>query len=120
MAAGTHDLTIEQGAYFELAGTLYVDDAHTEPFDFTGYTMRGQIRKKAHGELLATFECTLGGAAGTWAAVIGATDTAEIPATNATHTWVYDLELVPPGGEDAVERFLMGSVTVSAEVTVDG
>jgi hypothetical protein len=54
---------------------------------------------------------TLGGAAGTIALAITATDTT----TLAAGQYVYDMEMVSSGGE--VTRLLEGRATISAEVT---
>lgn len=115
MAAGTYDLELEQGATFAL--TVTWRDSASAPINLTGYTARMQIRKtvSAPTTILSLTDAngglTLGGAAGTIAIAISATQTAAITASAG----VYDLELVAANG--FVTRVLEGSVNISKEVT---
>lgn len=115
MAAATHNLTIEQGATFQL-NLLWKTSAGT-PIDLTGYTARMQVRRK-HDADTAMLNLTtensaivLGGAAGTIAITAAATLTDDLTGKVA----VYDLELVSAGG--VVTRLIEGCVTISPEVT---
>ena len=115
MTAGTHDITIEQGATFTLS--LVWKDPTDVPYDLTGYTARMQVRK-AFGTADPMLSLTstdgdivLGGVDGTIVVTASATATAAMDGNQG----VYDLELVAPGG--AVTRLLQGVVEISLEVT---
>ena len=116
MALGnSFDLTINQGATFELTVT-WKDSAGTA-INLTGYSARMQVRETYSSStsivsLTNGAGITLGGAAGTIAIVISATTTA---ALTAPFSGVYDLELVNAGG--VVTRLLQGAATVTPEVT---
>ena len=113
--AAEYDITIEQGATFQL--TLVWKDQDDVAVDLTGYTARMQVRHKYNSEepwLNFTTEngaIILGGALGTVEVTGLATLTDDVPAK----TGVYDLELVSPTG--FVKRLIQGQVTVSPEVT---
>jgi len=115
--AEEYDITIEQGATFELP-IVWKDEKGT-PIDLTGYKARMQIRKRIRSdEILASLttengRIVLGGAAGTIDIVIPATETEKFSFSRG----VYDLELEGPGGY--VVRLIQGSVCVSPEVTRD-
>lgn len=113
--AVTHNITIEQGATFQL--NLLWKDSLNAPINLTGYTARMQVRKK-HSDPVKLLDfttengaITLGGAAGTIVITGLATLTDDVPAKPC----VYDLELVSAGG--FVTRLIEGSVTVTPEVT---
>lgn len=111
----TYNITIEQGARW--ARSIVVDSDGT-PWNLTGYDARMQIRQRytsstAEISLTVGDGITITAAAGQIDLAIGATDTAAFDFL-AGH---YDLELIPPAGEDHVIRLLEGTVTVSREVT---
>lgn len=113
MAAGRYNITIEQGATFNMDFTIKTDSSN---WNLTSYTARMQIRASAYSDvyvisLTDTDGITLGGSAGTVSILISAEDTAEI----AAGKYVYDFELESAGGE--VWRVLEGKCTVKAEVT---
>ncbi len=115
MAAGSHDILIEQGATFRLR--LIWKDSAEVPIDLTGYTARMQVRRKhsAADPALISFTTenggiTLGGAAGTIVVEGLATLTDDLPAKPC----VYDLELV---NGTVVTRLIEGAVTITPEVT---
>jgi len=116
MAAGEHDITIEQGATFQMPITWTTGVVPT-PVNLTGYTARMQVRKtyaSTTAVLSLTTEnggITLGGALGTIDILASATQTAAI----AIKSGVYDLELVSGGG--IVTRLLQGAVEITPEVT---
>jgi hypothetical protein len=116
MAAGEHNITIEQGATFQMPITWSTGVTPT-PVNLTGYTARMHVRKTHASDtavLTLTTEnggITLGGALGTIAILATATQTATITIKSG----VYDLELVSGGG--TVTRLLEGSVTITPEVT---
>ena len=113
MAAGTLDLSIEQGATYNLVLTWRIDGTAV---NLTGYTARLQARVDVEDtetvlSLTSGAGITLGGAAGTITLNQTATQTALLPAG----TYIYDLELVSGGG--VVTRLVQGELIVSAEVT---
>ena len=114
MAAGTYNITIEQGAKWSRVLTVATD---AEPWDLTGWDARMQIRKKVGGDLYAELTVgdgiTLGGDEGTITLTLGATTTAALTFSQGR----YDLELIPPAGEDDALRLLQGVVILSKEVT---
>lgn len=116
MAAGKFNLKVEQGATFEQTITWKAGQP-AAPVDITGCTARMHARERldeATPLLTMTTEngaITLGGAAGTIALALTATETAAITWTRG----VYDLEIVYPDGR--VRRLLTGKITVSPEVT---
>lgn len=113
MSAGALNITIEQGATWELLLTWTIDDA---PVSLAGYSARMQARPnhKATALLLDLTEgagITLGGEAGTITLALSDEETAALPAGN----YVYDLELVSP--DEDVTRLVEGSLKISPEVT---
>lgn len=114
MPAGKYNIKVEQGATYHQVLTWSADGS---PVNLTGWTARMQVRKTLPDPAIVwslTTEnggITLGGADGTVALDITATDTDNLPGGYA----VYDLELVSPGG--TVKRLLQGSFTVSPQVT---
>jgi len=118
MASAKFDIEIEQGSVFVL--DLIYKDGQGSPIDLTGYQARMQVRAKyaspdppALDLSTAAGSIVLGGAAGT----IQAKATAEMTAGLTIKRGVYDLELVPPSGEDDAFRLTEGVVTVTPEVT---
>lgn len=116
--AGKLNMVIEQGTTFNPVMT-YKDGGGT-PIDLTDYTARMHIRENIEDvdaleelttENIGGSQIILGGAAGTITLLF--TDT-ETTAMN-WESGVYDLELVTPAG--IVSRVLVGTVTVSDEVT---
>lgn len=112
---GEYDLTILQGATFELR--VIWQDSSRAAISLTGYTARMQIRERLSATTtLANLSTenggiTLGGAAGTVDLLLTAAETAAISAVRG----VYDLELVSATG--VVSRVLGGNVDFSKEVT---
>ena len=114
MAAGTYDFTIEQGATFSQRW------ARSGVTSATGYSARADIRVARDktsslviGLTVANGRITLSsdGVSLLIDVLISSTDTAALTAG----AYYYDLEIVSPTA--TVERLLMGTVTVSAEVT---
>ncbi|MDR3080479.1 MAG: hypothetical protein LBV60_06045 [Streptomyces sp.] len=106
LAAGKHDLYIEQGATFVQTYTV-VEDGWT----WDGWTARAQIRSAPadNGAILLDL--------GPHLAVAGQAVQLVIPATITqalTRNGVWDLEMVK---DSTVVRLLQGKVTVSLEVT---
>lgn len=114
MAAGTYNITCEQGATLNLVLTWRNPDG--SPIDVTGYTAKMQVRaSKADSTALLTLQTgsgiTLGGAAGTITLNASASATGGIDAGG----YVYDLEMTSSDG--TVTRLIEGAFTVSGQVT---
>jgi tRNA threonylcarbamoyladenosine modification (KEOPS) complex Pcc1 subunit len=113
--AAKYDIVMDQGATFSRAITW--QDSQAVPVNLTGYTARMQVRDEVDSSTSALSLTTensrisLGGAAGTIALLVSATDTAAV----AAGEYVYDLELV--SGSGTVTRLIQGCFTVDAEVT---
>lgn len=117
MAASKHNITILQGATFDMSAVWA--DAAGAPEDLTDVLARMQVRKTHRSEevLLSLDSDAIGGITldvptGTISVVASATQTAALP---GRLRGVYDLELEFPGGR--VVRLLQGRVTVDPEVT---
>lgn len=115
MAAGALDITIEQGATWNLELTWKIGGTAV---NLTGYSARMQVRVDVDdSETILSLTSsggagiTLGGALGTITLSQTATQTAAL----ATGEYVYDLELQSMGG--TVTRLLQGQFAISAEVT---
>lgn len=107
----TYNLQIYQGSYFL---RKFVYKINGSPADLTGYTARAQIRSSYAGAILATPTITIPTPTnGTIIFEIPATTTAALTASGG----VWDMELVPPSGEDKVTRLVQGIVSISPEVT---
>lgn len=114
MAAGTLDLSIEQGSTYNLVLTWKVNGTAV---NLTNYTARLQARVDVEDtETVLSMTTsgggiTLGGVLGTITLDQSATQTALLPAG----TYIYDLEMV--AGSGTVTRLVQGELIVSAEVT---
>jgi len=128
MAAGIHDITIEQGASWRLVLNWKGDDGYVVPLN--GWQARMQVRETYASKtplLDLTTEngrITLDAANGVIAIEIPAAETAAVPINHTKATWVdgkqaqqlvYDLEMIAPSGQ--VTRLLQGAVLFTPEVT---
>ena len=132
------DISIRQGETWSLGYTKR--DSAGAAVDLTGFTARMAIRDRVGGALQAYLSTgadadggtiTLGGAAGTVALAMTATESADLASSTIeleaalfgdsagivgpVVTYVYDLELISAGG--AVTRELEGRVEVQRQVT---
>jgi hypothetical protein len=111
MAAGKHNIIIDQGADFSEEMVVKVDGVVK---DLTGYFARGQMRSKETSvAVAATFDCTITDA------VNGVLKRELDPATTtALVPGVYkqDLEIYT-AGDASVIRLLYGQATVRPETT---
>ena len=113
MLAGLLDITIEQGATFNLV--FIYQDQNGDPINLTGMTARMQLRRQFNSPdalLSLTTEngrISLGGTNGTITLNVGANETA-----NLSGSGVYDIELV---NGPVVKRILEGSYSICPEVT---
>lgn len=124
MTAGRYDMEVDQGTTFRK--TITWKDSSSTPVNLTGYTARMQVRASftSSGTIASLTTSnggiTLGGAAGTVALYISATDTAAFSTASPSQfadafVGVYDLELVSASGD--VTRLLHGDFIVNPEVT---
>jgi hypothetical protein len=117
LTPGKYNLLVLQGAKLDLTLTWTDDD--NLPINLTGYTARLYIRRHVGATAILVEMTTengrivLGGAAGTIRLVLLATATDDMTWTHG----VYDLELIPAGGEGEVIRLLEGAAYLSKEVT---
>jgi len=121
--AGRYDITIEQGADFELPLTLQHSDGTA--YNLTGYTGRGQIRKyHRSATITVSFTVTIPTpltlpTTGQLTISLTAVQTAAIPAgeliTDERSKYVYDIEIV--SGAGTVKRILDGFAFISPEVS---
>lgn len=115
MAAGTYNLTIEQGV--TLSRLMTWRDSNNALVNLTGYTARAKVKASyASSTALLTLTTenggiSLGGVAGT----ITLSATAATTASLDFFKGVWDLELISSGG--LVTRLLQGTCTLSKEAT---
>lgn len=111
MAAGSFDISIEQGTTYGMNITMTNSDGTV--FDLTDWTPRSMIRKK-YSDVTETAEFTVGVdlITGTISLSLTPTETAALPAGS----FLWDLEIAKAADVD-VRRILQGAVTVSPEVT---
>jgi len=112
MAAGIHNIAIEQGGTYEL--TLGVDQPAGTDMDLTGYSFRGMLAKSYYDDSPVSFTASiLAAASGRFKLSLSA---AQCAGLDHAITYVWDCEI--ESGTGVVIRLLQGSVTVSPEVTV--
>jgi hypothetical protein len=108
------NLNIEQGATWGHKVTWLEIDTNN-PIDLTEYSARMQVRQYTYGDVIIELtsdngKVVLGGTAGTIELALTAEETSSLPVGELK----YDLELVK---STEVTRFLMGTITVDAEIT---
>lgn len=113
--AGSHNIIVDQGATF--SQVFIKKDSKKRVIPLTGFTARMQVRQSYDSP-----ETVLNLTTENDGIIIDETKgmiNILVPAATMTNIsggkYVYDLELVDPDG--AVERLVMGSFTVRAEVT---
>ena len=111
MAAGTYNLSIEQGSSWSLR--LEVDQSVGVDRDLTGFTLASKIGKSYYD----TSPVTMGTAwviqnQGIFTISLTAAQTA---ALDAAHEYVYDVEITDASG--VVTRMIQGRATVSPGIT---
>jgi hypothetical protein len=110
MAAGTYNLTIEQGVDLDLQ--VSVQDSTGATYSLAGSTAAAQIRDTYNGSLLATFGVTTAtGVTGRLDLELSAVTASSLPLSGGK----WDLLLTTSAGSKV--RLLNGTVTVSGEVT---
>ena len=116
MAAGKWSFTIEKGVDFERTLTYLIGEA-LDPFNFTGYTGKMEIRSAPGGTLYTTLSTAnsrlqLGGAAGT---VLLLLDSSITTALNWSGRAYHDILI--DNGSDSF-RLVEGRVALSPPITV--
>lgn len=125
MSAGRYDITLEQGATFDLP--LHYRDPTGASIDLSGYSAKMQVREASHTEVLVEFNSSLtsngfiflsgpsedreDGANGNVRIYMTAVNTAAIAAFRGR----YDLELSDGAGYTI--RLLEGQFEVESEIT---
>ena len=115
MSAATLNITIEQGATFTRTFTV---EENAAPKDITGYTVRGQVRKKKQDAVpTLTFVTNISDPTnGVFDISLTATITAAISGLKEVPVdYLWDLEYESPGG--VVTRLVEGTASLVPEVT---
>lgn len=108
--AAVSNLTIDQGTTFSV--TFTVNDDTGSARDLSGYSARSQMRRSYYTTANTEFTANVSyPPAGEVVLSLSSTQTSALRAGR----YVYDVELVAPGG--AVERIVEGIVTVYPEAT---
>jgi hypothetical protein len=117
--AGDLDVTIEQGATFELVVKSVTDDTGAYQ-DLTGWTFKGQVRDTPQATtVLAEMAFTPNDLTqGSFIAAIDAVTTGSITVNNKgePRTAWYDIKLTSPDGT-TVRRLLRGNALITPAVT---
>ena len=104
-----HALDIYRGDTGHWSFTLWLDDAHTQPYDLSGATAAAEVRAKANGPVLASLVCTIS---------LPNSVAVDLPAATSgglSGKAVWDLQLTWPDGR--VRTVVAGAVTVTEDVT---
>ena len=110
MAAGNHNLTIDQGADFSMTLTV---TQNSSAFNLTGYSVRAQVRKtKEDANVAASFTGTHNDSGG----VITLTMNNSVTKTLDEGEYLYDLE-IHTANDAAVTRLIQGKVQVIRGIT---
>jgi hypothetical protein len=114
----TVDMELPQGSTWDPVWTLR--DAAGAPLDLTGWSARMKIRDGIDAaveliSLAAPADIALGGVAGTVAPTIAAATSAAWAFVGPSKSYVWDFELIEPGG--AVRRVFQGRFVVTREAT---
>lgn len=109
MAAGNHNLTIDQGADFSMTLTI---TQNSSAFNLTNYFVRADVRKTKEADVSAEFTGTHNNSGG----VITLTMGNAVTKTLSEGEYVYDLE-VYTANDAAVTRLIQGKVQVIRGIT---
>lgn len=105
MAAGRHNITVEQGASFRLACAW---TAAGVPVDLDGCTARAAVRTRPGGPLLLDLAPTIDADS-----IVIDVPAAQTAAASWTSPAVWGLDVIHPGG--AVTRLLAGAATLNPD-----
>ena len=111
MAAGTYNLSIEQGSSWQLQ--MDVDSTAGNDLNITGYTFASKLAKSHYDENPVSMTSTIiNTATGTLRLNLTPAQTAALdPAVE----YIYDVQMTSPTG--IVTRLIQGRATISAGVT---
>tara|TARA_X000001388_G_scaffold15815_1_gene9723 strand:- start:684 stop:1034 length:351 start_codon:yes stop_codon:yes gene_type:complete len=115
MSAGTHNITIDQGATFELTVTIKESGSAK---DLSSYSARAQLRKSKESSTSVVFTCDRDGA-GSALSDTGVVTMGLTPAQTNSLTegkYLYDLEIFT-ANDAIVNRIIQGSATVNRGIT---
>jgi len=111
MAAGTYNLSIEQGSTWELS--LEVDVELGEDFNLTGYTVSSKLAKSHYDESPVTLGTSI------WAPNTGGIklylSAEQTSLLDPSYEYIYDINIESSGG--VVTRLLQGRATISPGVS---
>jgi len=102
------NLTVDQGANFIY--NVYLVDVDGNPFDITGYSGNGQIRRTYTSNSYVTMNVAITSNTGLISLTMNATTTSEL----SYNRYVYDVELA---NNNVVSRIVEGFITVNPGVT---
>jgi len=110
MSAGTYNIDIEKGIYYDVSFTL--KDSNGTVMDVTDFTFRAEVRRKSNTGLIKAFTVTKTDATnGVIQLKMLGTDTSALP------TGVLKWDLVAQDSADKIRRYLGGNVTVVDSVS---
>lgn len=112
MAAGTYNLSIEQGSSWELS--LALSSSETSSMDLTDHTIAAKLAKSYYDDNPISMSSTVINASqGKFKLSLSASQTSEL---DYSVEYIYDVALTSPTGK--VTRLLQGRATISPGVTV--
>jgi hypothetical protein len=104
------NIVIDQGTDFST--TITIEDSNSTPFDLTGYTANGHIRKHYASSTATVLNCAI--APNQSGKITLSLSRAKTSALEAGR-YVYDVEIT--SGANTVTRLIEGIVTITPEVT---
>jgi len=111
MAAGTYNLSIEQGSSWELS--LEVDSTAGTDLNITGYSFASKLARSHYDDNpIAMTSAIIAASTGKFRLSLTPTQTA---ALDPAYTYIYDVEMTSNTG--VVTRLIQGSATINAGVT---
>jgi hypothetical protein len=111
MAAGTYNLSIEQGSSWELS--LEVDSTAGTDLDITGYSFAAKLAKSHYDDTpIALTSAIIAASTGKFRLSL---TPAQTSALDSAYTYIYDVEMTSNTG--VVTRLIQGSATINAGVT---
>lgn len=110
MSAGTYNIEIEKGIYYDVSFTL--KDSNGTVMDVTDFTFRAEVRRKSDTGLIKSFTVTKTDAEnGVIQLKMIGSDTSALP------VGVLKWDLIAKDGADKIRRYLGGKVTITDSVS---